>query len=572
MSSLDFNTNGPWGHGAGLLTLNQFDTNFWTIWQIYEDVAAGAGGAEIDYFEMVGTSLYVHMTNHTILGPYPLPLWQPVVRGEWQPDTAYNFNDSFYFNGATYLVLVAHTSQATFSAAYTISGQNVYSQPILVTPGNSIPLGGQFGQELVATAAGGSEPPPVGWSYQLPTGGESAQVLTLVTPSTSDSAAVTDWTGLQAIALGTPIMGGVDGDLLYVSGSTLQQASLDDLLDVDLGISVGMLSRTVSSWQVIPSGSSGNFLQLTPTKALWWAPVSMQLQLDATPISGSAPNQLLYSDGTDLQVAYLGPGLSIVDGVLDVAQGDAFDYVETPPLDVGQVPVYNGHYWTNETVPFTTYSSTVAISSADFLYNGGLIQLEIAPAPGTGLALVPLAVVMRYNFNTTPYNQSGGGASIGLDYGTTGGTTDIRPFSSDPVLNQTQSTDGVSTMLGFSENQSVDLTNLPLVVNVGGLVAGPILTSSLNGGGIGYLPGDTGILSGDSGDATYQVLTVSAGGVVTYAITSEGTSYYPSSTVSTSPGGAQPGIGTGFTINIGTVAQGDGDAVLTTVYAIVPSP
>lgn len=69
--------------------------------------------------------------------------------------------------------------------------------------------------------------------------------------------------------------------------------------------------------------------------------------------------------------------------------------------------------------------------------------------------------------------------------------------------------------------------------------------------GGGYVMGDTGVVNGGSILATYIVTTVDANGNVTsYSITSPGTGYIISSGNTTATGGAQPGIGTGFTINV----------------------
>lgn len=84
-----------------------------------------------------------------------------------------------------------------------------------------------------------------------------------------------------------------------------------------------------------------------------------------------------------------------------------------------------------------------------------------------------------------------------------------------------------------------------------------IATSTLGSGGTGYAVGDTGTIvqSGGSG-ATYIVNTVSSGVVATYTITSGGTGYSVQNGVATANGGAQPGAGSGFTINITALGVG----------------
>lgn len=79
---------------------------------------------------------------------------------------------------------------------------------------------------------------------------------------------------------------------------------------------------------------------------------------------------------------------------------------------------------------------------------------------------------------------------------------------------------------------------------------GVINTTVLAAAGTGYAANDTGIVSAGNFDATYKVLTVSGGNVLTYSITVAGTGYAVANNVGTARSGLQPGTGTGFTINI----------------------
>ena len=100
------------------------------------------------------------------------------------------------------------------------------------------------------------------------------------------------------------------------------------------------------------------------------------------------------------------------------------------------------------------------------------------------------------------------------------------------------------------------LGNGTLIVNP--TVVGPIATTSLNNGGVLYAVGDTGsfLINSPGQGATYIVTSVSAGGVVTgYTLTANGTGY-ATGTVGTVDGGAQPGVGSGFTINVLTISGG----------------
>jgi hypothetical protein len=69
------------------------------------------------------------------------------------------------------------------------------------------------------------------------------------------------------------------------------------------------------------------------------------------------------------------------------------------------------------------------------------------------------------------------------------------------------------------------------------------------------------------------VLTVGAGGaVLTYQITFAGSGYAVGNGQATATGGAQPGVGVGFTVNVTAVATGDGTLKVVTYYQIIPVP
>jgi hypothetical protein len=94
---------------------------------------------------------------------------------------------------------------------------------------------------------------------------------------------------------------------------------------------------------------------------------------------------------------------------------------------------------------------------------------------------------------------------------------------------------------------------------------GGILTSALFGfgGGSGYAVGDTGIILGPNNNATYIINSVSGGAVVTYTITFGGSGYSVSPRNSTTTGGAQPGVGTGFAIVINSVGNSNTEQLVT---------
>jgi hypothetical protein len=79
---------------------------------------------------------------------------------------------------------------------------------------------------------------------------------------------------------------------------------------------------------------------------------------------------------------------------------------------------------------------------------------------------------------------------------------------------------------------------------------GGITQYSINSGGTGYVKNDTGTINTGSGTATYSASTVSGGVVSLVTLTNAGSGYSVGNNVATTDGGAQPGVGTGLSINI----------------------
>jgi hypothetical protein len=147
-----FRTADPrWGDGQGSdLAAVTIDLSFWGL---YAAILALEGSqqtlSEIDYFVPVGNQLFVHMTDHRVLGPITIPTANWNYRsGGWQPLTLYAAFDVFSFNGSVYLVLAAHTSAATFSANATDGlTHNLYGL-LITSPDNTLPDNGTIGQRL----------------------------------------------------------------------------------------------------------------------------------------------------------------------------------------------------------------------------------------------------------------------------------------------------------------------------------------------------------------------------------------------------------------------------------------
>lgn len=138
-----------WGPGQGAdLSAVQIDINFWVLLTAIQALQAESNDhAGIDHFVIVGQNLFVHLTNHFVLGPYELPMAQWNFVGEWVPRTAYQVFDVVTHQRAVYLVLLQHVSNSLFSAGAQLGGQNEYGL-LLSAPTPELPQTGTKGAFL----------------------------------------------------------------------------------------------------------------------------------------------------------------------------------------------------------------------------------------------------------------------------------------------------------------------------------------------------------------------------------------------------------------------------------------
>ncbi len=103
------------GKGS-ILTPNEADGNFvYLDGRISTEIANITAGVGVDSITISGNVLTFHMsdaTTETVTLPTAIYAWTP--QGEWQPTTAYAVNDTVSYFGSLYLVIFAHTSDATF--------------------------------------------------------------------------------------------------------------------------------------------------------------------------------------------------------------------------------------------------------------------------------------------------------------------------------------------------------------------------------------------------------------------------------------------------------------------------
>jgi hypothetical protein len=184
------NDNTRWGSGQGTdLSAAQVDINFWELFSAISALQDHSNnGAFIDFFAVSGNNLFVHMTDHSVLGPYSLPVAQWNFRGQWQPSTAYAIMDTFNGpDGGVYLTIFAHTSDLTFSAGANDGLGHDFYAALLNPPISLMPAGGTIAQRLAKVdstdynAAWVNDPIKIAVYVEgQPTSGEKLMVYTSV--------------------------------------------------------------------------------------------------------------------------------------------------------------------------------------------------------------------------------------------------------------------------------------------------------------------------------------------------------------------------------------------------------
>jgi hypothetical protein len=201
MVAIVFRTSGAWGAGQGFnLTAVQVDTNFYNLKTAVEAlVTTPPTAVSIASFEVIGTSLYIHMTDASVQGPFTLPSTVYNPRGAWQPSTPYLINDIVSAGGSAYFVIWNHTSGLTFDAGANDGAGHDFYQLFFSSPSNALPVGGVARQALAKVSSGDFD---VAWTTGLvPNGGTIGQYLGKVSSTDQDVA----WTSLPAAGAALPI-------------------------------------------------------------------------------------------------------------------------------------------------------------------------------------------------------------------------------------------------------------------------------------------------------------------------------------------------------------------------------
>lgn len=217
----------------------------------------------------------------------------------------------------------------------------------------------------------------------------------------------------------------------------------------------------------------------------------------------------------------------------------------------------------------TDYAVTTDIPS-ETIYNAFYNEyIEIAPAPGDGISLIPTMVAINYHYRTVPYITGGGNfvlswgpplAPSAIPNGAFVGTILTAVEDKTLIL-------PTSTGLAGQTITNLDSVNKPLTISFSTAITGaPIISVAINAAGSGYAVGDTGTIDGGDGLATYEVLTVATGAVTSVDLTLGGAGYTDTTAATTATGGAQPGTGTGLTLDVTSAETTSGTLRITAYY------
>lgn len=197
--------------------------------------------------------------------------------------------------------------------------------------------------------------------------------------------------------------------------------------------------------------------------------------------------------------------------------------------------------------------------------------VELIPAPGPNKIALILGATLRYNGGSAPVPSLDSPVGIGTPDGGL-----IWTFTNNFILNDNCVAGGSAIDGVLFQDKAV---NHPLYVlngstNIG--IWGAINESSINAGGSGYAVGDTGTvaynsqLNSTSQDATYLINSIGEGGAVTgYTLSNPGTAYRTEPGCDTQTGGAQPGSGTGFTLDVVVNTPQTGSIIIDAIYVVV---
>lgn len=212
---------------------------------------------------------------------------------------------------------------------------------------------------------------------------------------------------------------------------------------------------------------------------------------------------------------------------------------------------------------------SVAISQAQ-LTSLDSVPIDIVPPPGANKVVRVIQGAVQYKAGIETFGTS---SVVQLYYTTQENGPCIFDINFSSLSDQLAYVRGDATpALKYTDG---NLTNvgLHLYMGAGDLgIWGPVSSASINVKGVSYAVDDTGIFfavgSGDGQvNATYKVTGVDGGGGVTsLVVTDPGVCYATATAVDTSGDGAQPGSGTGLTVDITVDTSATGTAQVDITY------
>ncbi len=218
------------------------------------------------------------------------------------------------------------------------------------------------------------------------------------------------------------------------------------------------------------------------------------------------------------------------------------------------------------------FSNTIDISSETIytgMFSGDTQFIELVPAPDANQILLPTKVVLSYKYATVPYDSNS--ANLVVNWGPPTFPSAV-PHNTKTATILEGVTDAVLLMPSVSgttgeEIATVDALGKNLTITLSAAPGGaPLISVAVSDGGTGYAAGDTGTIDGGDVDATYEVLTETAGVVDTLDLTFGGEGYTSTAAESTTVGGGQPGIGTGLLLDTVSALTSSGTLRVTVNY------
>lgn len=183
-----------------------------------------------------------------------------------------------------------------------------------------------------------------------------------------------------------------------------------------------------------------------------------------------------------------------------------------------------------------------------------------------GISFQILSVSQQYNADTIAFTNYGGESRLAVTYDIDGPSVLAVPLTSDKFTTL-DSFNAFFGTPGTLQGPDSDFRTKDMYIQWDPSATGRVVTASVDVGGAGYAPGDTGT-SSDPDPWTYTVNTVTGGAVTTFTVNAAGTQIAKGASTTT----ATSGGGSGFIASIDsiqTLGGGDGLYRVTALYTFL---